>query len=292
MKQGPDIEEAYRKSAYRLGLGDRIDSETQILATGFHSVNMEGIAPFDDSISSFDEETERAIMEDWRDRTKDHPGMFPGPLASVRDFHVEDGTLNLALKRSRFDIFFYGLGQGVHSRLDLTETPLDRNLCLYLCTGAVTVTTPEDDYPDGAIIFGIRHSSHAIGPGSSNCLPSGLVNPDKDWLSVGDAESSRDVLSIRLTIFRELMEETSIRDYRQLEYLGLVYEGYMAPGIAIAVRLIVDITAKKLRETIIDSDNESESYHFIANNPEAVGDFVAEYPPTPHSAAILALHFA
>jgi len=284
------MEESYKKAADKLGLGNRIEAETQLLASGFTSVNLEGIAPFDDSIASFDYQTNQLIKSNWQARTELHPGMFPGPLASIRKFAVEDGTLNFALKRSRFDIFD-GLKQEMPSRLDITEIPLDRDLCLYLCTGAVTITAPEESYPDGAIIFGIRHSRHAIGPGNSNCLPSGLVNPDKDRLLIGDS-TSRSLLSIRLTILRELMEETSIRDYKQLEYLGLVYEGYMAPGITIAVRLTVDSTMNKIRKTIINSDNESESYHFIANNPEAVRDFVAKYPPTPHSAAMLALHFA
>ena len=285
------MEESYKKAADKLGLGDRIESETQLLASGFTSVNLEGIAPFDNDIASFDYQTNQLIKNNWQARAELHPGMFPGPLASIREFTVEDNTLNFALKRSRFDIFI-GLRQLMSARLDVKEIPLDRDLCLYLCTGAVTITAPEERYPDGAIIFGIRSSHHAIGPGNSNCLPSGLVNPDKDRLLIGDSALSRSLLSIRLTILRELMEETSIRDYKQLEYLGLVYEGYMAPGVAIAVRLFVDTTIDKIRKTIINSDNESESYHFIANNPEAVRDFIAKYPPTPHSAAMLALHFA
>ncbi len=284
------MEESYKEAADKLGLGDRIESETQLLATGFTSVNLEGIAPFDNDIITFDYQTNQVINKNWKARTELHPGMFPGPLASVLKFMVEDGTLNFALKRSRFDIFD-GLKQEMPSCLDITEIPLDRDLCLYLCTGAVTITAPEESYPDGAIIFGVRSSRHAIGPGNSNCLPSGLVNPDKDRLLIGDS-ASRSLLSIRLTILRELIEETSIRDYKQLEYLGLVYEGYVAPGVAIAVRLIVDTTVNKIRKTITNSDNESESYHFVDNNPEAVRDFIAKYPPTPHSAAMLALHFA
>ena len=98
------MEESYKKAAEKLGLGDRIESETQLLASGFTSVNLEGIAPFDDSIASFDYQTNQMIKNNWEARTELHPGMFPGPLASVRKFVVEDGTLNFALKRSGFDI--------------------------------------------------------------------------------------------------------------------------------------------------------------------------------------------
>lgn len=284
------MHEQYIIAGRELGLSERLESETQLLAVRFTSVNLEGLAPFDDTIAEFNADTSRMIQENWEVSTREHPGMFPGPLVSVRNFSVTDGTLNFALKRSRFDIF-HGLKSGMPSRINPEEVPLDRDYCLYLCIAAVTVTKPEPEYPEGAIIFGIRNSRHSIGPGLSNCLPSGLVDADKDRLSVGDSATAGNYLSVRLTALRELIEETGIIDYREFEYLGLVYENAMAPGICVAVRLKTDFTVDDVRRNLDKADRETEKFHFAANNLKAVRDFLRKYPPTPHSAALLALHF-
>lgn len=285
------MEESYKKAADKLGLGDRIESETQLLASGFTSVNLEGIAPFDNDIVTLDYQTNQLIKNNWEARTELHPGMFPGPLASIKEYAVVHNVLNLRLQRSRFDIYD-GLREKMPLRLNLAEKPLDQGLCLHLSIGAVTVTAPDTENPTGTIIFGIRSKSTAFGGVNSTTLPGGSFDPDIDQMQTGSPPSPSNLMSIRLTLLKELKEEIGVQDYREFEYLGFVYDGVMTKGALVAIRLRLDLTVEEIQWFLKDTDGEVEQYHFIPNNLEAVKDFIKEYPPTPHDIAKLVLFFA
>ena len=217
--------------------------------------------------------------------------MFPGPLASIMDFRVRDHILELRLQRSRFDIYD-GLRERVPSKLNLEQKPLDRNFCLPLSMGAVTITAPDDDNAEGCIIFGIRSKSTAFGEGQSIALPSGYYNPDSDRLIMADPALHRWVRSIRFTTMKELKEEVGIQDYRVCEYLGLIYDGVLAKQPLIAMRLELDFTTEEMKAIAHDVGFEIDKYYFITNRIEDVKAFIQRYPPTPHDVGKLILHFA
>ena len=277
--------------ASRLGISERMDKEVQVLAYGFKSVNLEGLAPFDNDLPRFDSETERNIRTNWETKLAKNPHMFPGSLANVKDFTVASNVLRLKLQRSRFD-FYDSLKQKMPTRLNLAEKPLDRGLCLPLSMGAVTITAPDTRNPTGTIIFGIRSISTAFGAGNSTTLPSGYFNPDTDQLQVGDPPSTGRLLSIRLTTLKELKEELNVQDYRQFEYLGFIYDGVISKGALVAMRLRLDLTAEELNWSMKDTAKEVKRYYFVADDLEAVKDFIGKHPPTPHDVARLVLHFA
>ena len=280
-----------REIASRLGISERMDEEVQVLAHGFKTVDLEGLASFDNVLPQFNSETDRNIKTNWAAKVAKNPSMFPGSLASVKDFAVMSNVLNLRLQRSRFD-FYDSLKQKMPLQLNLAEKPLDRGLCLPLSMGAVTITAPDTRNPTGTIIFGIRSISTSFGAGNSTTLPSGYFNPDTDRLQIGDPPSIGSLISIRLTTLKELKEEMNVRDYRQFEYLGLIYDGVMSKGALVAIRLRLDLTAKELKWSMKDTGREVKQYHFIPDDLEAVKDFIEKYPPTPHDIARLVLHFA
>lgn len=271
------------KAAEELGLSKRL-SEIQILAQDFNSVNLEGIAKFETELQVFDKDTHIQIQSNWEEKLSKNPRMFPGPLASVMDFRVQCQILELRLQRSKFDIYD-GLRSRIPPRLDTTIRPLDRDFCLPLSMGAVTVTS------DNYIIFGIRSKSTAFEHGQSTTLPSGYYNPDSDRLVMGDPQLHRWFMSIRFTTVKELWEEIGIQDFRTLKYLGIFHaDGGRNPLIAMTLKL--DLTADHVQSIARDVGFEVSNYHYIPNTPEAVATFIKKHPPTSHDIAKLIWHFA
>lgn len=283
--------EDLNKIAEELGLAGRMHEELQFLALDFRGVDLEGIEKFEDELQVFDRDSHILIRSRWEEKLARNPRMFPGPLASVIDFRVRDGILELRLQRSRFDIYD-GLRERVPSKLNLDQRPLDSDFSLPLSMGAVTITDPDDDNPEGCIIFGIRSKSTAFGEGQSSTLPSGFYNPDSDRLVMGDPELHNWLMSIRFTALKEAREEIGIHDYRSLEYLGFIQDCDLSKQPLIAMRLRLDFTVKEIRAIVQDVGHEVESYHFVPNNIADVREFVDRHPPTPHNVAKLILHFA
>ena len=261
-----------------------------MLAQGFHSVDLQGIAGFETELQVFDKDTHIQIRSNWEEKLSENPRMFPGPLASVMDFRVQHQILKFRLQRSRFDIYD-GLRSRIPSKIDTIIRPLDRDFCLPLSMGAVTVTVPNDDNPEGYIIFGIRSKSTAFEQGQSTTLPSGYYNPDSDRLVMGDPQLHRWFMSIRFTTVKELWEEIGIQDFRTLKYLGMFHaDGGRNPLIAMTLKL--DLTVDHVQSIARDAGFEISKYHYIANTPEAVANFIKKHPPTSHDVAKLIWHFA
>lgn len=276
--------------AERLGLSERMD-EVQFLATGFKAVDLEGIAPFKDELQVFDQGANQAIKAKWEARLAKNPTMFAGPLASVQDFEAIGGILKFRLQRSRFDIYD-GLREKLPAKMDLEKKPMDRDFCLPLSMGGVTITAPDGQNPTGTIIFGIRSSNTAFGGGSSSTLPAGYFNPDSDRLLIGDPGREKQLLSIRMSVIREMLEEIGIQDYRSLQYLGLIYDGALAKQPLLGVRIFLDFTTEEIKAIAHDIGFEVDRYYFVPNTTEAVRDFISKHPPTPHNLGKLVLHFA
>lgn len=275
--------------AEKLGLSARL-SEVQFLATGFKAVDLEGMAPFENELQIFDLATHQRIKANWEAKLAKNPKMFAGPLATVKDFKLEDDVLKFYLQRSRFDIYD-GLRSRIPSKINLGLWPLDQNLCLPLSMGAVTVTAPDKENPTGTIIFGIRSKTTAFGEGSSTTLPAGYFNPDSDRLVIGDPGLYVGLMSIRFTVIKEMKEEVGLQDYKIFEYLGLIYDGVLAKQPLIAVRLGLNFTADEVKAIAHDMGVEVVNYYFIPNTEKAVREFIAKYPPTPHTVGALILHF-
>ncbi|OGZ24369.1 MAG: hypothetical protein A2896_00915 [Candidatus Nealsonbacteria bacterium RIFCSPLOWO2_01_FULL_43_32] len=276
--------------AERLGLSGRLP-EVQFLATGFKAVDLEGLARFEDELQIFDLAAHQDIRANWEAKVAKNPKMFPGPMATVKDFKVEEKVLKLRLQRSRFDIYD-GLRPRIPNKIDLAQKPLDRDFCLPLSTGAVTVTAPDKENPAGTIIFGIRSKTTAFGEGISTTLPAGYFNPESDRLVIGDPALHVWLMSIRFTVVREMKEEVGLQDYQMFDYLGLIHDGVLAKQPLLAVRLGLDFTAEEVKAVAHDMGVEVQSYHFVPNTEESVREFIAKYPPTPHTIGALILHFA
>ncbi len=271
------------KVAEELGLSKRLP-EIQLLVQDFNSVNLEGIARFETELQIFDKKTHLQILSNWQLKLEKNPHMFPGPLASVMEFRVENGVLQFRLQRSRFDIYD-GLRSRIPSRIDTTIKPLDRDFCLPLSMGAVSVTS------DNYIIFGIRSKSTAFEHGQSTTLPSGYYNPDSDRLVMGDPQLHRWFMSIRFTTIKELWEEIGIQDFRTFKYLGMFHaDGGRNPLIAMTLKL--DLTVDHVQSIARDAGFEISKYHYIPNTPEAVANFIKKHPPASHDVAKLIWHFA
>lgn len=276
--------------AQRLGLSGRID-EVQFLATDFKAIDLDGIARFEDELQLFDLETHQHIRVNWEAKLAKNPKMFPGPLATVKDFRVDNRVLKFRLQRSRFDIYD-GLRPRIPQKIDLAQRPLDRDFCLPLSMGAVTVTAPDEANPTGTIIFGIRSKTTSFGEGSSTILPSGYFNPDSDRLVIGDPGLHMGLMSVRFTVIKELKEEVGLQDYKMFGYLGLIHDGVLAKQPLIGVRLELEFTANEVKALAHDMGAEVANYHFISNTIENVKEFIGRYPPMPHTLGILVLHFA
>ena len=76
------------------------------------------------------------------------------------------------------------------------------------------------------------------------------------------------------------------------DYLGLIHDGVLAKQPLLAVRLGLDFTAEEVKAVAHDMGVEVQSYHFVPNTEESVREFIAKYPPTPHTIGALILHFA
>lgn len=283
------------KIAAELGLSKRL-SEIQPLAQEFNSVNLEGITGFEPQLQVFDLKTHERIQKNWETNLLKNPKLFPGSLASVRGFRVKRQILEFRLQKSRFDIYD-GLRLTIPSKIDTTIKPLDRDFCLPLSMGAVTVTVADNDNPEGCIIFGIRDKSTAFEQGRATTLPSGYYNPDLDRLVMGDPELHKWFMSIRFTTVRELLEETGLQDFRTLKYLGMFHaDGGRNPLIAMTLELdlTVDHVQSIARDAAIARGKtfEISDYHFIPNRPEDVAIFIEKHPPASHDVAKLVWHFA
>lgn len=276
--------------ARKLDLINRMREEVQIMAHSFDIVDLEGLKPFDNELPIFTNEIEKSIQENWKIKTEKYPGIFPGALASVEDFQVEGSLLKFQLKLSRFDIYD-GVKQYLPLKLETSHRPLDNNFCLPLSMGAVTITAPDENYPNGAIVFGIRRRTTAFS-GNSTTLPAGYFNPETDSLRIGDPGYTKILRSIMLTTLKELKEEMNISDYKQFEYLGLVYDGVIAKGLLLAVRLTLAQTKAQIESVLKDMGAEVERYHFVANDIESVKEFIKTYAPTPHDVGKVVLHFS
>ena len=114
--------------AERLGLSDKMD-QIQFLATGFKAVDLEGIVPFENELQIFDLETHQKIRANWKAKLAKNPKLFPGPLATIKDYEVDGKVLKLRLQHSRFDIYD-GLRDRIPRSLNLEQKPLDRDFCL------------------------------------------------------------------------------------------------------------------------------------------------------------------
>ena len=273
------------KVAEDLGLKKRLP-ETQVLAQGFKSVNLEGLSLFVNELQTFGREELLLIKKRWEKKFQENPHLFPGPLASVMIFEIgKHGILQFRLQRSRFDLYD-GLRNKVSQTIPLSEKPLDLNFPWPLSMGAVTVTA------DNFIIFGIRSKNTAFAQGQATTLPSGFYNPDSDRLIMGDPELHKWLMSIRFTIIKELKEEVGIEDFESIKYLGMFHaDGGRNPLIAMTLTLA--FSKEELQSIIREIPRlEIESYHFIPNRIEEVADFLKRHPPTSHDVAKLIWHFA
>lgn len=281
----------FEETAEKLGLTERIN-EVQILASDFNTVDLEGIAPFENELQVFDLETHKVIRSNWETKLAENPTMFPGPLASIQEFKVVNKVLKFRLQRSRFDIYD-GLRKKLPAKLDLNQPGmLDRDFCLPLSMGAVTITAPDKENPTGTLIFGIRSKSTAFGAGISTLLPAGYFNPESDRLIMGDPARQKWLMSIRFTCIKEMVEEIGIQDYSGFEYLGLIHDGVLAKQPLLGVKLSLDFTAEEVKAVARDFGFEVDSYHFIPNTIEEVRSFITKHPLDPHSLGRLILYFA
>ncbi|GEM_PF-5232341 len=251
----------------RLGL-DKRKGEVQFLSNAFEKVCIEG---FEDKLQRFESEKEERVRENWEEKKRNNPHIFPGPLGSVAAFKVVDETLKLWLRRTRFDLYD-GLRNEAPSYLDSTKKPLDRDFPLPLSVGAVTVTD------DNKIIFGIRSKATAFGKDGAVMLPSGYFNPDRD-------------ASVQELIRKELEEEVGIRDFEIERWGGLVYDGKVAKQPLLSLRIKVPHSSEEIEDIKGEIDKEVKNVHYVDNKIDAVKEFIDEYPPLPHSMANLVLHF-
>ncbi|MDD4409728.1 MAG: NUDIX domain-containing protein [Candidatus Pacebacteria bacterium] len=258
------------KQAGRLGLEQFLE-RGQLLTGPFNQIKVK-FSPKEQELS---EKILSMINLDWQKHLENYPSDFDGEMASIVRIDKNNEDIIIETRKSSFSAFF-SLRKTRGDILDINNPVLDKDNCIPLSIGAVSVTT------DDMLIVAIRGNT-AFDEKVVTFLPGGYLDPTEDIDYDGD-------ISVPHCIRRELQEEIGINDYQELTFLGVVHSSDASKQPLIAARLRLPISSKDIGSNL-KSDPEIYEFHIIRNNIDDVAEFLKGKMIAIHDAWKIILHF-
>lgn len=214
--------------------------------------------------------TNEQINEFWTNWLETHPNDVNNSIASLAKIDRTNKKLTLFVRPKPFSVHLFGLNTR-NNGLKFTTRCLDDGNALALSVGAITLTLPSAEYPQGCIIFSKRKNT-ALNCGEYTLLPSGYIDPTKDWRQEGDKKYIIDPLH---TLNKECKEELpGLSRYKKPKAIGLIYTQAKQPMIVFTMQILFDTDKAKSILSTRKADFEVENYMFVPADTESLKMFL------------------
>jgi len=254
-----------KKEISLLGFDEKLTEECQLLVGG--KISQIEIRMFRDKNPSMERPDEN-LIKFWQNWCEIHSQDTNEPMVSVGKIEREGKKIILYAHQKTYAEYLYNHQKPKLNKLLTTSPHLDNGDVLPLSVGAVALTAPSPQYPQGCVIFAKRGQT-SFYASQYTLVPGGYLHPEIDRISFKRGDSSKIKRYFRLISFekglnREFKEELpGLRPYYDLKILGIFYNrsGSRQPMIAVSLRL--EETAEEAQETLRQYRPDWEIEHFV-----------------------------
>lgn len=215
------------------------------------------------------------IKEFWEEWIKTHLNDLDEPVASVMSIVSNGNGVTIRVRKK----YFSGHVQGSATRppkIGFSTGNWDSGIVLALSIGAIAVTLPSENYPDGCIIFSKRKQT-AFNCGEYTMLPSGYVQPEKDYVKRGEEK----FIQVKKTLEQERKGELpGLECYEEPKVLGLIYNcvGSRQPMLVMSVNFLYTTEEAEQILNAQKPDWEVDGYVFVPADIQSLKVFAKNNP--------------